>query len=140
MCEKKANREVCDDMEQSIAITSQIQRIARAMNNSPPLHGILLVSTILTDPTIKELWIKEVKEILCQSGSSLNWDHITEQVGMFCFSGLTAEPVVQLARQFHVYMTTVGRIRMELWQSTMRKPAFFFKRISSSTSLSSHCW
>ncbi|XP_065875719.1 aspartate aminotransferase, mitochondrial-like isoform X2 [Euphorbia lathyris] len=114
--------EVCDDMEQSIAITSQLHRIARAMYNSPPLHGILLVSTILTDPAIKELWIKEVK------------------VGMFCFSGLTAEPVVQLARQFHVYMTTDGRIRIELWQSMMRKPACFFKRISSSTSLSSHCW
>ncbi|XP_065867410.1 uncharacterized protein [Euphorbia lathyris] len=59
---KEFGLEVCDDMEQSIAITSQLQRIDRAMYNSPPLHGILFVSTILTDPAIKELWIKEVKD------------------------------------------------------------------------------
>ncbi|XP_065853325.1 aspartate aminotransferase, mitochondrial-like [Euphorbia lathyris] len=117
---------VCNDMEQSVAIRSQLEKIGRAMYSSPPAHGILLVSTILSDPPIKELWIKEVKgmadrirrmrthlqESLYQSGSSLNWEHITKQVGMFCFSGLTAEQVVQLARQFHVYMTADGRISM----------------------------
>ncbi|WCJ27808.1 Aspartate aminotransferase mitochondrial [Euphorbia peplus] len=117
---------LCNDTEQSVAITSQLQRIARAMYSSPPAHGILLVSTILNNPYLKELWIKEVKgiakrirrmrtdlqECLYQSGSSLNWEHITKQVGMFCFSGLNAEQVAKLARHFHVYTTPDGRISM----------------------------
>ncbi|EXB99402.1 Aspartate aminotransferase [Morus notabilis] len=44
-------------------------------------------------------------------GSPLNWEHITNQVGMFCFSGLTPDQVKLLAREFHIYMTHDGRIR-----------------------------
>ena len=31
------------------------------MYGSPPVHGVLLVSTILSDPESKALWVKEVK-------------------------------------------------------------------------------
>lgn len=49
------------DSKQAAAIRSQIQQIARAMYGSPPVHGILLVATILSDPNLKSLWIDEVK-------------------------------------------------------------------------------
>ncbi|KAF5953569.1 hypothetical protein HYC85_006425 [Camellia sinensis] len=113
------------DEKQAIAIRSQLQQIARAMYGSPPVHGSLLVSTILGDPELKALWEEEVKVMadriirmraalrrsLEKLGSCLNWEHITNQVGMFCFSGLSPEQVDQLVREFHIYMTCDGRIR-----------------------------
>ncbi|XP_050213315.1 aspartate aminotransferase, mitochondrial-like [Mercurialis annua] len=117
---------LCNNRKEAVAIKSQLQNIARAMYSSPPVHGILLVSTVLSDPDIKELWIQEVKamanriremrtdlhESLLRLGSSLDWEHITNQVGMFCFSGLTAEQVNRIVSEYHVYMTIDGRMSM----------------------------
>ncbi|TXG58938.1 hypothetical protein EZV62_016767 [Acer yangbiense] len=117
---------LCADSNQVGSIRSQLQRIARAMYSSPPVHGVLLVSTILSDPYLKSLWIEEVKTManrirgmrttlqdsLERLDSPLNWEHITNQVGMFCFSGLTPDQVDRLAREFHIYMTHDGRISM----------------------------
>ncbi|KAH7514730.1 hypothetical protein FEM48_Zijuj11G0121500 [Ziziphus jujuba var. spinosa] len=111
---------------QVVAIKSQLQQIARAMYSSPPVHGVLLVSTILSNPDIKSLWVREIKvmmnriqriraalrDSLEKLGSPFNWEHITKQVGMFCFSGLTPNHVDQLAKEFHVYMTRDGRISL----------------------------
>ena len=33
-----------------------------------------------------------------------------QQIGMFCFSGLSEEQVLRLRNEFHVYMTKDGRI------------------------------
>jgi hypothetical protein len=52
---------LCADVKQAVAVKSQLQKIARAMYSNPPVHGIVLVSTILKDPQTKALWIKEVK-------------------------------------------------------------------------------
>jgi aspartate aminotransferase len=46
---------------QAVAVKSQLQQIARPMYSNPPLHGALIVSTILGDPSLKTLWLKEVK-------------------------------------------------------------------------------
>lgn len=35
----------------------------------------------------------ELKENLAKEGSSLDWSHITDQIGMFCFTGLKPEQV-----------------------------------------------
>ncbi|PON94409.1 Aspartate/other aminotransferase [Trema orientale] len=117
---------LCSNKKQAVAVKSQLQQIARAMYSSPPVHGLLLVSTILSNSDIKSLWVRELKvmasrikknrsalrDSLEKLGSSFNWEHITNQVGMFCFSGLTPDQVDQLAKEFHVYMTRDGRISM----------------------------
>ena len=36
---------------------------------------------------------QSLKENLESLGSPHKWDHITEQIGMFCFSGMTPEQV-----------------------------------------------
>nr|MCH1922947.1 aminotransferase class I/II-fold pyridoxal phosphate-dependent enzyme [Shewanella ferrihydritica] len=51
-------------------------------------------------------------------GSKKNWNHITDQIGMFCFTGLTPEQVDRLAKEFHVYLTRDGRISMAGVSST----------------------
>lgn len=114
----------CNSEEEKVAVESQIKRIARATYSNPPLHGALLVSTVLGDPELKALWYKEVKgmadriismrtalrgELESLSGDS--WTHVTDQIGMFCFSGMTPEHVAALQGK-SIYMTSNGRISM----------------------------
>ncbi|XVF37440.1 hypothetical protein REPUB_Repub20aG0007900 [Reevesia pubescens] len=117
---------LCDNKIQAVSIKSQLQQIASTMYGSPPIHGIALVSKILSDPDIKAIWLKEVKvmatrvqrmrailrEALEKLGSPLNWQHITNEVGMFSLSGLTPGEVHLLAKEFHIYMTRDGRISL----------------------------
>lgn len=56
---------VCEDDKQAVAVKSQLQQLARPMYSNPPVHGALIVSTILGDPDLKKLWLKEVKVIHC---------------------------------------------------------------------------
>ncbi|TKY66754.1 Aspartate aminotransferase [Spatholobus suberectus] len=117
---------LCEDEKQSVAVKTQLQLIARPMYSNPPLHGALIVSTVLGDPELKKLWLKEVKvmadriigmrttlrENLEKRRSTLPWQHITNQIGMFCYSGLTPEQVDRMTNEFHIYMTRNGRISM----------------------------
>lgn len=52
---------LCEDEKQAVAVKSQLQQLARPMYSNPPLHGAQIVSTILGDPELKSLWLKEVK-------------------------------------------------------------------------------
>ncbi|MCI17798.1 aspartate aminotransferase mitochondrial-like, partial [Trifolium medium] len=52
---------LCEDAKQAVAVKSQLQLIARPMFSNPPLHGALVVSTVLADPELKKLWLQEVK-------------------------------------------------------------------------------
>ncbi|GJN19414.1 hypothetical protein PR202_gb06692 [Eleusine coracana subsp. coracana] len=117
---------LCDDEKQAVAVKSQLQQLARPMYSNPPVHGALVVSIILNDPELKNLWLQEVKgmadriigmrtalkENLEKLGSPLSWEHITNQIGMFCYSGMTPEQVDRLTNEFHIYMTRNGRISM----------------------------
>nr|XP_043623756.1 aspartate aminotransferase, mitochondrial [Erigeron canadensis] len=117
---------VCEDEKQAVAVKSQLQQLARPMYSNPPVHGALIVSTILSEPDLKQLWLKEVKgmaeriigmrsslrENIEKLGSPLSWEHITNQIGMFCYSGMTPEQVDRLTKEFHIYMTRNGRISM----------------------------
>ncbi len=46
----------CNNEEEKVAVESQMKRIARATYSNPPLHGALLVSTVLGDPALKAQW------------------------------------------------------------------------------------
>ncbi|ESQ51662.1 hypothetical protein EUTSA_v10017805mg [Eutrema salsugineum] len=116
----------CEDEKQAVTVKSQLQQLARPMYSNQPLHGAQIVSTILGDPELKSLWLKEVKimadriigmrtilrESLEKLGSPLSWEHVTKQIGMFCYSGLTPEQVDRLTSEYHIYMTRNGRISM----------------------------
>lgn len=48
----------------------QVKRIARAIYSNPPLHGALLVNTVLQDPALKSQWFEVRRGIarLAQAG------------------------------------------------------------------------
>jgi len=117
---------VTDSAKEASAVESQMKRIARPMYSNPPLHGALIVSTVLKDKELKAQWYKEVKgmadriismrTLLRQhmeaQGSSWTWAHVTAQIGMFAYSGMSGEMVDEMAARHSIYMTRNGRISM----------------------------
>ena len=51
-----------------------------------------------------------LKEALIKNGTNGNWDHVTSQIGMFSFLGLTPKQCEQMIQKHHIYMTGNGRI------------------------------
>lgn len=117
---------VCEDADEAARVESQLKIVARAIWSSPPLHGARVVQYILQDEQLRKQWFAEVKEMadriismrhalkngLVSAGSTKNWDHVTSQIGMFCFSGMTPEQVDQMATEHAIFMTRNGRISM----------------------------
>lgn len=116
----------CANKEEADRVTSQIKILIRALYSNPPIHGARLVAEILNDQQLRSEWLKDVKVMadriigvrsklkdnLVKNGSKLSWDHITNQIGMFCYSGMKPEQVDRLAKEFSIYLTRDGRISM----------------------------
>lgn len=116
---------VVESSEEAKRVDSQIKILVRPMYSNPPLSGPRIVKEVLGVPELNAQWHTEVKLmadriITMRSelrnhlentyGSKKNWSHITSQIGMFCFTGLTAEQVERLKNEFSVYLTKDGRI------------------------------
>jgi len=115
---------VCATKKEATAVNSQLAILIRSMYSNPPIYGARLVSTVLNDAELKKVWEKDVKEMAdriksCRAGlvkalkdvgSTKDWSHITKQIGMFAFSGLTPEQVDRLQKEHHIYMTKDGRM------------------------------
>lgn len=52
----------------------------------------------------------QLKDGLKKLGSQKNWDHITNQIGMFCYTGMTSQQVERLKKEFAIFGTSDGRI------------------------------
>ncbi|KAK3386760.1 pyridoxal phosphate-dependent transferase [Podospora didyma] len=114
---------VCADAAEQKRVDSQIKIIVRPLYSNPPIHGARIAAQILNTPELYEEWLKEVKEMadriitmrallkenLEKLGSKHDWSHITSQIGMFAYTGLTPEQMAGLAEE-HVYATKDGRI------------------------------
>lgn len=117
---------LCADKKEANAVKSQVKIIARAMYSNPPVHGARLVKIVLSDPKLKAMWYEEVHEMatriismrgllrgnLEKLGSKHSWNHITDQIGMFAYTGLSAAQVERLKNEYHIYLTSNGRISM----------------------------
>lgn len=115
---------VCRDAEERARVESRLKIVVRPMYSNPPIHGARIVATVLRDMQLKDLWASEVRMManriismrnalkgeLEALGSSRSWAHITDQIGMFCYTGLNADQVAALTRDYHVYLTKDGRI------------------------------
>ena len=46
-----------------------------------------------------------LKNRLAEVGSTKNWEHISKQIGMFAYSGLSSDQVMEMRENHHVYCT-----------------------------------
>ena len=53
-----------------------------------------------------------LRTLLEEGQQNRPWDHITKQIGMFAYSGMTKEEVIALRERHHIYCTLDGRISM----------------------------
>ena len=104
---------VCESAEEKKRVDSQIKILVRPLYSNPPVHGARIASEILNDPSLNKQWLGEVKgmadriitmrallkENLEKLGSKHDWSHITSQIGMFAYTGLTAEQMTKLAEE-----------------------------------------
>jgi len=107
-------------------ILSQLKATIRPMYSNPPTHGAQIVKTILSDEKLTNDFIIQCKEMadrinamrlelrfaLEEGESSRSWEHISHQIGMFAYSGLTKDEVILLRDKHHIYCTLDGRISM----------------------------
>ncbi|KAL7405397.1 hypothetical protein ABVT39_000035 [Epinephelus coioides] len=117
---------VCTDAEEAKRVESQLKILIRPIYSNPPMNGARIAATILNTPDLRTLWLEEVhgmanriikmREMLVsglkKEGSTHNWQHVIDQIGMFCFTGLKPDQVERLTKEFSVYMTKDGRISM----------------------------
>ncbi|KAJ3108438.1 aspartate transaminase aat1 [Phlyctochytrium planicorne] len=111
--------------EEAKRVDSQVKILVRPMYSNPPLSGPRIVKEVLSIPELRSEWHTEVKlmadriismraelrkHLETTYGSKHNWSHITSQIGMFCYTGLTGEQVDRLRNEFSVYLTRDGRI------------------------------
>ena len=135
---------LCSSKGQKDAITSQLKILIRKVYSSPPIHGARLVSLVLGCEELKREWKAELKQMTSRimgMRSSLrkelelltpqrSWNHITDQIGMFCYTGLGKEQCHRLVTQFHIYMTSDGRISMAgVTTSNVRRLAKAFAKV-----------
>jgi len=113
-----------DSKAEAAAVESQLKILIRPMYSNPPIHGARLVNTVLEDEALYSEFLVEVKSMadriitmrtalkskLEEAGSLRDWSHVTKQIGMFCFSGLTQDHVARLGAEKSIYLTKDGRI------------------------------
>jgi aspartate/tyrosine/aromatic aminotransferase len=117
---------VCSDKETADIVLSQIKLVIRPMYSSPPAHGAKVAAAILGDAKNFKEWQDELtnishrvihmRKLLRQRLEELKvpgtWTHITSQIGMFSYTGLTPEQCDIIIKKHHVYLLRNGRISM----------------------------
>ena len=115
-----------NNSEEKECVLSQLKLLARPMYSNPPINGAYIVNTILEDNELYEQWKleckgmadriidmrKKLRSSLEEKSPHLPWCHITNQIGMFCYSGFEPYIIENLKNNYHIYMTSDGRISM----------------------------
>ena len=115
---------VASDKDEAARVLSQLKIVIRTNYSNPPTHGGAVVAAVLNNPELRALWEKELGEMrvrikamrqtlvdgLKAAGVQQDMSFMTQQIGMFSYSGLSKEQMVRLRSEFGVYGTDTGRI------------------------------
>jgi aromatic-amino-acid transaminase len=115
---------VSTDRDEAARVLSQLKRVVRANYSNPPTHGGQIVASVLSDPTRRAVWeaelagmrvrIRQMREALkaklAQRLPSDDFSYVTNQRGMFSYTGLTKSQVARLRDEHSVYAVDTGRI------------------------------
>ncbi len=115
---------VCGSAEEKTRVLSQLKIVIRTNYSNPPTFGAQAVALVLTTPTLRKMWEEELAGMrerirsmrhalvakLHAAGVQGDLSYITQQVGMFSYSGLNATQMQRLRSEFGVYGVDSGRI------------------------------
>ena len=115
---------LCASKSDADRVLSQLKIVIRTNYSNPQIHGGMVVATVLNTPELRALWeqelagmrtrIKAMRQKLVDglkaAGVKQDMGFITQQIGMFSYSGLTKDQMVRLRNEFGVYGTDTGRM------------------------------
>ena len=108
------------------AALSHAKVCVRTNYSNPPFHGGAIIRTVLADPKLRAAWEIELQqmrdrinrmrtlfaETMKAKGAPRDFSFITQQRGMFSFSGLSQQHVQALREQYGIYVVNSGRINV----------------------------
>jgi len=114
----------CETADEAAKVLSQLKIAIRTNYSNPPIHGGSVVAAVLNNPEWRSQWegelaemrvrIKEMRQKLVEglkaAGVQRDMGFITQQIGMFSYSGLSKDQMVRLRNEFGVYGTDTGRM------------------------------
>ncbi len=115
---------VCGSAEEAQRVLSQLKIVIRTNYSNPPTFGATVVATVLNAPALRAMWEDELAGMrqrihamrqtlvdkLKAAGVKGDLSYITQQMGMFSYSGLSKEQMQRLRSEFGVYGVDSGRI------------------------------
>ncbi|KQU64490.1 MULTISPECIES: amino acid aminotransferase [unclassified Rhizobacter] len=115
---------LCSSKDDAARVLSQLKIVIRTNYSNPPTHGAQVVATVLTTPALRAMWedelagmrvrIKQMRTALLQklqaAGIKQDMSFITQQKGMFSYSGLNKDQMQRLRSEFGIYGVDSGRI------------------------------
>ena len=116
----------CQNEKEASAVLSQLKSTVRANYSNPPAHGARVAAGVLADAALREEWRQELNAMrtriqqmreglvarLKALGVAKPLDYLTNQLGMFSYTGLSPAEVKRLQEEFAVYMVGSGRINV----------------------------
>ncbi|EZG79270.1 aspartate aminotransferase [Gregarina niphandrodes] len=109
--------------ESAEKVLSMASKIARRIWSNPPRMGSDVVKAILLDPQLKQEWIQELQGVsekirllraklrtALEQRTPMDWAHLTNQIGMFAYTGLRPDQCKRLRAEYGVYLLDTGRI------------------------------
>lgn len=115
---------VCRDADEAERVLGQLKLAVRRSYSSPPMMGGLLVATVLGNDDLRAQWAREVDEMRTRMDSvrkllakhiaalsnEIDVGFLTNQRGMFSYTGLTAQQVRAMRERDGVYLVESGRM------------------------------
>jgi aromatic-amino-acid transaminase len=115
---------LCASKDDADRVMSQLKVVIRTNYSNPQIHGATVVAMVLNTPELRAQWEEELAEMrvrikamrqklvdgLKAAGVKQDMSFITDQIGMFSYSGLSKDQMVRLRTEFGVYGTDTGRM------------------------------
>ncbi|KZF20960.1 putative aspartate aminotransferase [Xylona heveae TC161] len=110
--------------ETTVKVEKHMKLLARAETGAMPAFGSKIVELILSNDSVRKIWEADVRSIsqelnsrrrqlqmrLQELGTSGDWSFLTDQVGMFSYTGFSPTEVNSLRHLYHVYLQDTGRL------------------------------
>ena len=117
---------IAKDAESVPLVMSALQTVIRSNYSMPPSHGARIVSTVFAHKALKEEWAEELEVMRKRIAETrimlrakmeelqvtVDLSFLTEQRGMFSYTGFSTEQVERLRDEFGVYTAGDGRINI----------------------------
>ena len=110
--------------DEKARVLSQVKRVIRTNYSNPPTHGGAVVAAVLNSGELRKMWEEELAGMrerirsvrsglvgkIDERGVAQDFSFVTQQRGMFSYTGLSAAQVERMATEFGVYAVSTGRI------------------------------